>query len=69
MNQTAPNTVTPSESRALANRLGRYRTPDAARSVFELLVSWLPFILLWGLMWAALDAGYWLALLLAVPAA
>jgi len=69
MNRQTQNSQSGSEPRALANRLGRYRTPNAARSVFELLVSGLPFVLLWGLMWAALDAGYWSGLLLAVPAA
>src|SRR4029434_6897062 len=28
-----------------------------------------PFVLLWVLMWATLDLGYWLCLLLSVPAA
>jgi omega-6 fatty acid desaturase (delta-12 desaturase) len=37
--------------------------------VFELLITAVPFALLWALMWVALDAGYWIALALAVPAA
>jgi omega-6 fatty acid desaturase (delta-12 desaturase) len=28
-----------------------------------------PFVLLWFLMWATLDLGYWICLLLAAPAA
>jgi len=60
---------TPADSRALANRLGYYRTPNAARSVFELAISGMPFVALWVLMWAVLDAGYWVGLPLAVPAA
>ena len=28
-----------------------------------------PLVLLWLLMWATLDRGYWVCLLLAVPAA
>jgi omega-6 fatty acid desaturase (delta-12 desaturase) len=39
------------------------------RSVFEIVITAGPFALLWVLMWAALDAGYWIGLLLAVPAA
>ena len=49
--------------------VGRYRDPDTDRSTFELLVTALPFVILWALMWASLDVGYWLCLLLAVPTA
>jgi omega-6 fatty acid desaturase (delta-12 desaturase) len=69
MHQQAPNAHTPSDSRALAQLLARYRTPNAARSAFELVITAGPFVLIWALMWAALEAGYWAGLLLAVPAA
>jgi omega-6 fatty acid desaturase (delta-12 desaturase) len=49
--------------------LARYREPNHARSVLELLITAGPFVLLWVLMWAALGVGYWLCLLIAVPAA
>ena len=49
--------------------LGRYRATSAMRSIFELLVTVVPFLVLWVLVWAALGVGYWLCLLLAVPAA
>ena len=49
--------------------LAAYREPSSARSVFELLITVVPFVLLWALMWVALDAGYWIGLALAVPAA
>jgi omega-6 fatty acid desaturase (delta-12 desaturase) len=39
------------------------------RSVFEIVITAGPFALLCVLMLAALDAGYWIGLLLAVPAA
>jgi len=39
------------------------------RSIVELVITAGPLILLWLLMWATLDLGYWLCLLLAVPAA
>jgi omega-6 fatty acid desaturase (delta-12 desaturase) len=57
------------DSRALIRDLARYRDPDIARSVFELVITTVPFLLLWALMWAMLDAGYWIGLVLAVPAA
>jgi len=53
----------------LAHALGRYREPDSTRSIFEVVITAGPFALLWALVWTALDAGYWIGLLLAVPAA
>src|SRR5271156_1631550 len=57
------------DARAWAQILGPYRTPEIGRSIFELLVTAVPFVLLWALMWAALGVGYWLCLLLALPTA
>jgi omega-6 fatty acid desaturase (delta-12 desaturase) len=55
--------------RALAQELARYREPNLIRSVVEILMTIIPLILLWLAMWLALDLGYGLHLLLAVPAA
>ena len=49
--------------------LARYREPSRIRSVTELVITIVPLVLLWVLIWAALDFGYWFGLLLAVPAA
>ncbi|HEY0105936.1 MAG TPA: fatty acid desaturase [Rhizomicrobium sp.] len=50
--------------------LSRYREPNGVRSIFELVVTAVPFVGLWLLIWAAWDFGFWWAsLLLAVPAA
>lgn len=50
--------------------LAGYGTPRPMRSVFELLVTALPFFLIWALMLFVLQRyGYWAALPLAVPAA
>jgi acyl-lipid omega-6 desaturase (Delta-12 desaturase) len=49
--------------------LARYREPNCARSVLELVITVVPFVLIWTLMWAALSNGYWISLLLAAPAA
>ncbi|MDT8341248.1 MAG: fatty acid desaturase [Longimicrobiales bacterium] len=43
--------------------------PDTRRSVVQLLTSVIPFVVLWYLAYRALDVGYWLTLLLAVPTA
>src|SRR6266700_1434348 len=45
------------------------RATSPARSTFEIVITVVPLVLLWILMWATLDLGYWFCLLLAVPAA
>ncbi len=57
------------QPRALMRALGDYRTPRVARSIMELLVTLIPFAALWALSWAALSTGYWLSLLITIPAA
>ena len=49
--------------------LQNYRTVNDARSVIEILITAIPFILLWVLMWASLSLTYWLSLLIAIPTA
>lgn len=41
--------------------LAKYRSPSTARSILELAVTLVPFVLLWGLAWAALTISYALA--------
>ena len=57
------------DMRALTQDLARYRQPNHGRSIVEILITAIPLILLWLAMWRALDIGYGLYLLLAVPAA
>src|SRR5208282_6779567 len=57
------------DMRALTQDLARYRQPSHGRSIVEILITAIPLILLWLAMWRALDLGYGLYLLLAVPAA
>ena len=59
----------PPETRALARLLARYRKPDSARGVFELMITAVPFLGIWGLMWIVLAHGHWIGMLLAAPAA
>ena len=49
--------------------LARYRDPDLRRSICELLITAVPFFVLWAVMLLCLQHGYWLSLVLAVPAA
>lgn len=57
------------EARRLATRLQAYGRPSARRSIAQLLVTAAAFVLLWLGMWVSLGHGYWITLLLAVPAA
>jgi omega-6 fatty acid desaturase (delta-12 desaturase) len=69
MTDANPGSTVPPNARALPQMLARYREPNRTRSIIELAITAVPLVLLWILMWATLDIGYWLCLLLAVPAA
>jgi omega-6 fatty acid desaturase (delta-12 desaturase) len=53
----------------LSRILLRYREPDLRRALFEVAITAVPLVLLWVAMWWSLSVGYWLTLLLAIPAA
>src|SRR5579863_8097168 len=53
----------------LSRSLMRYCEPSTRHALFEVAVTLIPLLLLWVAMWLSLDVGYWLTLLLAVPAA
>ncbi len=57
------------DMRALTQSLARYREPNHGRSIVELLITVVPFVVLWLSMWLSLRFGYGLYLLLTVPAA
>ena len=59
----------PQAARDWITILQRYRHPDPARSVFELFITFVPFVALWIAAWLALDVSFWLTLALTVPAA
>jgi acyl-lipid omega-6 desaturase (Delta-12 desaturase) len=52
-----------------AQLLARYRQPSARRGIAEVAVTAGPLALLWIAMWLALGVGYWITLLLSIPAA
>ena len=56
-------------ARALAQFAQLYREPSRTRSLFELGISAGALVLLWVAMWLSLQVGYWLTLVMAVPAA
>ncbi|NTF46087.1 fatty acid desaturase [Rhizobium sp. AC27/96] len=49
--------------------LSNYRKPVIGRSLYELAVTLIPFLFFWAAAWAAVHYGYWLGLILIVPAA
>ena len=50
-------------------RLAAYKDPDHRRSAWQLATNAALFAGAWALMYVSLRVGYWLTLLLAVPAA
>jgi omega-6 fatty acid desaturase (delta-12 desaturase) len=69
MHEREPNIQATHDPRTWAPILARYREPSSARSTVEIVITAVPLVILWILMWAALGTGYWVCLLLAVPAA
>lgn len=63
------HTIDAAQARDWARLLKRYARPSTGRSLFELTVTLVPLAALWLLMVVSLDYGYWIALLLALPAA
>ncbi len=69
MHERDPSIHATCDARAWSPVLARYREPSCVRSIVELVITAVPFVVLWILMWAALGTGHWVSLLLAVPAA
>lgn len=57
------------DAAAWLKTLSRYRQPRARRSVFELLVTIVPFAIFWFLAYFSISRGIWLGLIFVVPAA
>ena len=57
------------DERSWTKILAGYREPSRFRSLFELIVTVVPFVLLWALACAAIAYGHWWGLVLTVPAA
>ena len=49
-------------------RLAPFRTSENLRAVFEIIVTLVPFLLIWAAMWWLISRGYWIGLLGAIPA-
>ena len=53
-------------ARAWVLKLARYREPRLGRSLFELVATLVPFLMLWVLAWIAMGISLWLSLAIAV---
>lgn len=49
--------------------LAQYWKPDMWRSISEIFITLVPFLLFWTAAWAALSISYWLTLALSIPTA
>jgi omega-6 fatty acid desaturase (delta-12 desaturase) len=64
-----PSAAAIPDARAWAQILEPYRQPSNGRGIIEIVITIVPLVTLWFLMWSTLDLGYWFALLFAIPAA
>ena len=69
MNNQSSSGRNPQDARDWTRILFRYRESNHVRSTVELALTAGGLVLLWALMWGSLHIGYWLCLLLAIPAA
>ncbi|MCB8982962.1 MAG: fatty acid desaturase [Ardenticatenaceae bacterium] len=51
------------------NMVRPFQTSDTKRSLWQVVNTFVPFIILWIVMYLSLQVGYWLTLLLALPTA
>jgi omega-6 fatty acid desaturase (delta-12 desaturase) len=61
--------ATPTDARSWTQILARYKQPSDGRGIVEIAITVVPLVVLWALAWYALEHGYWLSLLITVPAA
>ena len=59
--QTVAQAAPKRSARDWVQVLAQYRDPSVRRSVLELVATLVPFVMLWGLAWAALSVSYLLA--------
>ena len=65
----APEAGVENNARSWTKVLAQYRRPNTARSTIEIVVTVLPFVLLWVVASLAVVNGIWWGLLLTIPAA
>ncbi|HEX5264149.1 MAG TPA: fatty acid desaturase [Phenylobacterium sp.] len=69
MSGSVPDSLEALPAKSWGKIVARYRTPNTARGVAEILVTAVPLGLVWTFAWLAMGRGQWWAILLTVPAA
>lgn len=65
----APATKKKYQKPAWVNIVTQYHKPNVRQSIWQIVTTFIPYFILWTLMYRSLEVGYWLTLLLAIPAA
>ena len=58
----------PLDAKQVFRDISVFAQPIVTRSIVELAITVVPFMILWVATWAALASGYWFGLLLTIPA-
>jgi acyl-lipid omega-6 desaturase (Delta-12 desaturase) len=59
--RTSANSTVVQDGRRWSQTLVAYRQPSHARSIVELIITFVPLAALWAISWAAIHYGYWWA--------
>jgi acyl-lipid omega-6 desaturase (Delta-12 desaturase) len=60
--------ISPADKAAWRGAIEKYRQPSTGRALWQLANTFLPYVLLWGLMYLSLSVSWWLTLPLAALA-
>lgn len=69
MHATSTQPATSGQQSVWKNLVAKYQTADTWKSIWQLGNSFIPFFILWYLMFLSLGVGYWLTLILSLPTA
>ncbi|RME74651.1 MAG: fatty acid desaturase [Chloroflexi bacterium] len=67
--EAPPRSELPIRSQEWKKAVAKYQIPNARKSIWQIINTLIPFVAIWYLMVQSLSIGYWLTLLLAIPAA
>jgi len=60
--------LTTETSKTWFHRLAPFRASENFRAVFEIIITLIPFLLIWAAMWWLISRGHWVGMLGAIPA-
>jgi len=49
------------------NIVSQYHNPELSKSIWQIVNTFIPYMVLWYLMYRSLEVGYWLTFLVAIP--